>query len=110
MKHGLLRLLTPLVLLIALSAAAYGQSGSTLTGTVTDSSGALIPGADIVAKNNANGATYTAVSGEKGAFTIPAMGVGTYTVTVTLMGFKSFQVPDVTLSTNGPTSLKVTLG
>ncbi len=109
MKHRLLRLLMPLVLLASLSVAVDGQGGGTLTGTVTDSSGAFIPGADIVAKNNATGVTYNAVSSGKGTFTIPAMAVGTYTVTVSLMGFKTFQVPDVTLSTNGPTSLKATL-
>ncbi|HEX6972893.1 MAG TPA: TonB-dependent receptor [Vicinamibacterales bacterium] len=109
MKHRLLRLVSPFVLLATLSTVAFAQSGSTLTGVVADSSGALIPGADVVAKNNATGASYSAVSSDKGTFTIPAMAVGTYTVTVSLMGFKTFQLPDVPVSTNGPTSVKATL-
>ena len=65
--------------------AAYAQGGATssISGVVTDS-GAVIPGADILAKNNATSAESRAVSTENGTFTVPALNAGTYTVTVTL--------------------------
>lgn len=110
MKHRLLSVTAPLVFMATIATLAYGQSStSALTGTVTDTSGAVIPGADVTAKNNDKGTTYTAVSNDKGIFQIPAIEVGTYTVTVSLMGFKTFAVPDVKISQGGPTNVKATL-
>src|SRR5688572_12842698 len=78
--------------LVALgSTVVYGQGGSItapLSGEVVDSSGAHIPGASITATNEATGSTYQAVSSDKGSFTVPALQAGTYTVTVSLAGFK----------------------
>jgi len=94
----LTRFLTFLVLATAVAAApAFAQGGatSTITGTVTDTSGAVVPGADVVAKHVATNTTYNSVSGADGAFTIPAIPSGTYTVTVTLMGFKTAVLNDV---------------
>jgi len=94
--------LTCLLLLMVLAtivatAPAFAQGGSTSTigGTVTDASGAVVPGADIVVKNNATATTYNAVSGADGSFTVPAVPPGTYTITVTLMGFKTAVLNDV---------------
>ncbi len=90
---------------------AYGQGGvtSSLSGTVVDSSGGIFPGADITAKNNATSATSSAVSTANGAFTIPALNPGTYTVTVSLMGFKTAVLSDVVLNAATPASVRVTL-
>ncbi len=110
MKHRLMRVVTPFVFVAVIATLGYAQtSTSSLTGTVTDTSGAVIPGADVNAKNNDNGTVYTAVSNDKGVFQIPAIQVGTYTVTVSLMGFKAFAVPDVKVSQGGPTNVKATL-
>ena len=54
-----------------------------------DSTGAVVPGADVVVKNNATASTATAVTGADGGFTIPALDPGSYTVTVSLQGFKT---------------------
>lgn len=79
------------VCLLFAATLAYGQGGVTtsLSGSVVDSSGGIVPGADITAKNNATSAISSAVSNENGSFTIPALNPGTYTVTVSLMGFKT---------------------
>ena len=76
---------------------SYGQVGSTapLTGSVADSSGAVVPGASIVVKNNATSAQFETISIENGTFVIPALTPATYTVTVSLPGFKQAVVPDV---------------
>jgi len=73
----------------ALSAIAQTDRG-TITGTVSDASGAVIPGATIEAKNVGTGAVYQAGSSETGNFTLPQLPVGTYELSATLPGFKKF--------------------
>jgi hypothetical protein len=100
------------VFLTMAGSLAYGQGGATtssLTGVVTDSSGAVIPGADILAKNNATAGEFRAVSDSTGNFQIPALPPGGYTVTVTLMGFKTYVAPDVQLIASQPARVKVVL-
>lgn len=112
MKHGLMRVIAAFVCAVAVVAyapLAYGQVTTSLSGTVTDSSGAVLPGADVVAKSDDNGATFTAVTGGSGTFTIPAMPIGRYTVTVSLMGFKSVALSDIRLNTAGPGIVSVKL-
>ena len=112
MKHRLVRVLETFVLLAILSlpgTVVYGQVTTSLSGTVTDSSGAVLPGADVVAKSDETGATFTAVSGANGTFTIPAMPIGRYTVTVSLMGFKTAALSDIRLNTAGPGIVSVKL-
>ncbi len=94
-------------LLISFSGLAYAQGGSSrLVGTIVDSSGAFIPGADIVAKNNATATEYRAVSDATGRYEIPAIGAGTYTVTVSLMGFKTVILPDIQVIADTPAGIK----
>jgi hypothetical protein len=90
-------------------AFAQGSSTSSIAGTVVDTSGAAIPGADITATATATGTTFRAVSTDVGAFTIPAVPSGTYTVTVTLQGFKTAVLKDVGVSVSGPANIKATL-
>jgi len=104
-------LLVALALVMAASPAFAQGTGSstTLSGLVVDAQKAVIPGADVVARNNATAAEFTAVTNEAGRFTIAAVPPGTYTVTVSLMGFKTVQLPDVTVLTATPASVNVTL-
>src|SRR4030095_15086077 len=78
------------VLVCLLSAtASFGQiNNATLTGTVVDASGAVLPGVMITATNNATGVVSTALSNEAGAYTIQSLISGTYTVTGELSGFQ----------------------
>jgi hypothetical protein len=112
MKHRLMRVIRPLVFVavaIASTTAAYGQVTTSLSGTVTDSSGAVLPGADVVAKHDDTGTTFSAVSGASGNFNIPAMPIGRYTVTVSLQGFKTVVLSDIRLSAAGPGTVSVKL-
>ncbi len=101
MMHRLMRVIAPLVCFVTITSAtiAYGQVTTSLSGTVTDTSGAVLPGADVVAKADETGTTFTAVTNERGLFTIPAMPIGRYTVTVSLQGFKTVALSDIRLST-----------
>jgi hypothetical protein len=112
MKHRLMRVIAPLVCVAAVIASptlAYGQVTTSLSGTVTDSTGAVLPGADVVAKSDDTGAAFSAVSGANGTFTIPAMPIGRYTVTISLMGFKTVALSDIRLSAAGPGTVTVKL-
>jgi hypothetical protein len=104
-------LLVALALVMAASPAFAQGTGSstTLSGLVTDAQKAVIPGADVLAKNNATAAEFRAVTDETGRFSIPSVPPGTYTVTVSLMGFKTAQLPDVQVLTATPASVAVTL-
>jgi Carboxypeptidase regulatory-like domain len=114
MKQVLRTLASVCALVAAITLAAgtaYAQGGATssISGTVVDVSGAVIPGADIVAKNNATSMESRAVSAESGTFTIPALNAGTYTVTVTLSGFKTVVLNDVVLNAGVPASVRAVL-
>jgi len=91
--------------------AAFAQGGvtSTLTGTVTDTSGAVIPGASVTVKRAETGLTTEAVTNADGQFTVPALNAGTYSVTVSLAGFKTVTLNNVVLNAGVPAGLKVTM-
>ena len=113
MRESLLRAWLMAAFVLAVSAtSAFAQGGgatSSITGTITDTQNAVIPGATITAKNNATATEYTATSNEQGQFTIPAVDPAAYTVTVSLMGFKTATLKDVRVTTGGPASVTVKL-
>src|SRR5579872_5409548 len=90
---------------------AYAQGGVTqpIAGTVVDASGAVIPGADVSAKHNGTGVVTTAVTNSEGLFSMASMAIGTYTVTVTLQGFKTVIINDVVVTSGAGANVKATL-
>ena len=86
MKKILLYVLASLCLF---GASAFAQvSNSNFTGTVTDSSKAVLPGVTVTATNNATGVAVSNVTNDAGAYTILSIIPGTYTVTAELPGFR----------------------
>jgi len=75
--------------LCALAAFAQTDRG-TITGTITDPAGAVVPNAPIEAKNLATGAVYPSASSGTGNYTIAQLPVGTYELSVTVSGFKKY--------------------
>jgi hypothetical protein len=90
-------------------AKAQGSFFTSLSGTVVDSSGAVIPGADVKIKNNGTGAEFNVVSASDGGFTVNGLSGGSYSVTVSLLGFKTAVLNSVVLNAAVPASVKVTL-
>jgi len=75
-------------LLLPATAAAQTGAGS-LTGIVSDQTGAKVPGATVTATNQDTNVGYTAVSNEAGNYSITSLPVGTYVVKAELSGFKT---------------------
>jgi outer membrane receptor protein involved in Fe transport len=91
------------------SPAAFGQiEAGSISGAVRDSSGAVVAGASVTAKNVATSAERTVQTGENGQFIIPGLSPGTYEVTVTSSGFARFKAL-VEASVGGRTTVDVQL-
>ena len=77
------------LLCLLLSLSAFAQtSNATLGGTVSDSTGALIPGVSITATNTQTGVVTTVISNEAGAYQFASLQPGSYKVSAELGGFK----------------------
>src|ERR1700726_3639183 len=72
--------------------------GATLSGTVTDTSGGVVPNADVTAKNVSNGITRTATTNGSGLFTVPNLQPGPYEITVAAGGFNTDVGSGITLN------------
>src|SRR3954468_3941132 len=80
---------TALGLCAALMRPAFGQvaSSTTLVGTVTDSSGAVVTGAKVVAVQDATKVAYKGQTSSTGNYTLPYVAVGSYTISVEAPSF-----------------------
>ena len=73
---------------------------ATITGTVTDATGAVVPNAKVVATNTGTNLTYNATSNESGTYNLPFLPVGNYTVSSETQGFKRTVVGPFPLEVN----------
>ena len=96
------------VLVSSTSGFAQGASQS-LSGVVVDAAGGVIPGASVVVLNKATGEKFELTSNEAGAFAVPGIAVGTYTVTVTLQSFKTAVINDVRIVTGTAANVRATM-
>ena len=78
--------LTTIILLLGLAPHAMAQQ-ATVTGTVTDATGALIPGAEVNATNTNTGIATLGISGETGSYTLQGLQPGPYSIVSSLPGF-----------------------
>jgi hypothetical protein len=80
-----------------------------ISGTVTDSTGAVIPGASVTIANEATNLARAVESDETGFYTAPQLPVGRYTVTAEKTGFKQYKITGVDLSAGGRPTVNLTL-
>jgi hypothetical protein len=86
------------MLLLALALTAPAQTTfATITGTVADSTGAVVAGASITATNVATGIETTTPSNSEGVYTISQLRDGTYRLRASRPGFKEFRVQSISL-------------
>jgi Carboxypeptidase regulatory-like domain len=82
------------------AALAYGQNDrATVTGTVTDPTGASLPGAQVTLTEVATGTITTAASNNNGIYTVPGLPVGTYTLAISNPGFNDYKQTGIILVT-----------
>ncbi|MGD0737499.1 MAG: carboxypeptidase regulatory-like domain-containing protein [Terracidiphilus sp.] len=92
--HRIWRLLFLMLVAFGLVAGVpvVAQSGrGTLTGTITDTTGGVIPGATVTLKETQTGSSYNSKSGPEGLFTFTELPPGTYALEVNAAGFEAFR-------------------
>src|SRR4051794_32604599 len=87
-RHKLWRLALFLsAIVLATASAAAAQVGGTLTGTVKDPTGGVLPGVTVTSTNTVLGTTLTTVTDAQGLYSFPKLVVGRYDVTFHIEGF-----------------------
>src|SRR5438045_5833903 len=103
--------LTAWAITIALFASCTQAQSTlgTITGLITDSSGAIIPNAVVVATNTATGAKAQTISSSTGNYVVPNLPVGPYEVSVATSGFKAWSRTGINVSSNDNLRIDVRL-
>ena len=103
-------LLAAFTMALPLPLLAQSQAaGGSIEGTVTDESGAVLPGATVTVKNSATGLTRETPTDASGLFRAPLLPVGSYDVTVFLQGFATTKRTGLTLNIGQTLAVDVTL-
>src|SRR5437667_3300132 len=86
------------VLCLSISLNALAQSSNArVSGTVNDATGAVLPGVEVTATNNATGVVSTALSNDAGAYNFASLLPGVYTISASLPSFQTQTYKDVQL-------------
>lgn len=90
----------------------YGAITGTISGIVSDPSGAAMPGVTVTATNQLTGVVSTVVTDGKGFYSFPALAVGIYTVNIKSSGFKDFSEQNIRIDANSSvrTDIQLELG
>ncbi len=96
--------------LLIFTGALYAQSQlANVNGSITDSTGAVIPGAELKLNNQDTGESWSATSNNEGNFVLPLIKPGKYTLDASKPGFKTFRQTELTLETGGQHRIDVRL-
>ena len=109
LRYGALRLLFSLLLLASSPFALAQQTLGGLTGTVTDSSGAVLAGAKVQLTGDSNGIELKTTSQHNGVYQFQNLPVGTYTLLFTQSGFDAERVPAVPVQENRTGTINASL-
>jgi hypothetical protein len=105
-----MRLFLASISLLILSAAASAQSDlgtGAISGTVQDTSQAVVAGAQVTVTNKATGLVRPTRTNEAGQFNVPVLPAGVYTVQVEMQGFSKLLEQDVTVNVGGTATLRL---
>ena len=99
-----------LVLMLLISVSLWAQvSTSSITGIVTDQSGAVVPNAKVEAKNDDTGVVFEQNTSSAGTYAFPSLTPGRYSITVTAAGFQTFTSIHNVLTVGTPLVVDVSL-
>jgi len=96
-------------LAVLLGARVYAGVTASISGTVTDSSGAAIAGANVTATNVDTSVVFTQSTNSQGYYSFPQLPLGKYTVEVQQTGFKTAARTDIVLQVNDARVIDITL-
>jgi hypothetical protein len=110
MRQFFFRVANTVALLCLWVGLTWAQStNAALTGTVADTSQAVVPSAVVTAQNTLTGVTLTSTTNESGVYNFPSLQPGKYRVTAEKDGFKKLSYTDVTLELSDRVTLNFTL-
>jgi Carboxypeptidase regulatory-like domain len=109
-RKGLVRDSTIAFGFVVCSALLFGQAGTgTITGIVTDPAGAAVANANVEVRNTETNAPYPTVTTDTGAYTVPLLPPGPYSVAVTAPGFKRLLRAGITVDAGQTVPMNVML-
>src|SRR5438874_8407381 len=109
MKDIMKSLVLALLVFLFASATVWAQSSAQISGTVKDSTGAVLPGVEITATQTETGIARSTVSNETGGYVLPNLPVGPYKLEASLPGFRTFVQTGIVLQVNSNPVINVTL-
>lgn len=86
-------------------AGAQGIITGSLTGTIEDATGAVVPGATVVVRNTARGVEVKTTSTDSGSFLVSDVPIGDCTITITLAGFSELKIAHVQIEAGKSTGI-----
>jgi hypothetical protein len=112
MKKARYRFIVVLVLLLFAGLAVKAQQNSEIVGTVTDQTGAAVPGAILTLTQKETGFVYNANANGTGGYVFAGLNVGTYDLKATMKGFEAFTRTGLVLNVSQTlaTDIKLTIG
>lgn len=102
-------MLSTIAMVCLMPAAAFAQYSGSLSGTVTDSTGGAIPGAQVTLTNEDTHQTMTRTSGADGVYQFPSLSAGHYDLAVNSKGFKGSNYQNIAVEEGSPRNLDVSL-
>ncbi len=106
-RHGLVSY--ALAFFLACGCLLAQRDLGTVSGTVTDAQGAAIPNSKVTLVNDATGVANSTQTNDAGAYNVPALPPGTYTLTVEASGFQKAQQKGVLVNPGEPIAVNMTL-
>ena len=97
------------ILLVLLASHAWASITGSISGVVTDPSGAVLSGASVVAVDTQTGVKTTASTDSQGFYNLPALAVGTYDLEISQTGFKTSRVTGLVIDANSALRADLTL-
>ena len=107
--RALVRSFGCLTLLVWVSVGAWSSVGGTISGTVTDPSGAVIPSARVTVSNTDTGVRQAAASDAKGFYSFPGLPIGHYALDVQIGAFRPYRRTGIVIDVNSALTVDVVL-
>src|SRR6202044_808207 len=98
MHRSRFALIAMFAVVLLLMPNAWAQENATITGTVMDSTGAVVPNVEITLTNPATGQARKATTSTSGSYLFPSLGVGHYTLSAVAPGFHKYIVTDIVVN------------